>query len=164
MRGMNFGEKTYEKRDRTEVEFAPNPTESAFYNNPEFEDFKRNALNEVGDATEVESLSSVFREADGSENDRWCALGSVKSQMGHTKAAAGIAGVMKAALALKHKVLPPTLKVTEPLDVLKNGSSPFYVNTEKRPWPGSVDHPRRAAVSGSGFGGSNFHCVLGQSY
>ena len=114
----------------------------------------------VGDATEVESLSSVFREADGNENAPWCALGSVKSQMGHTKAAAGIAGVMKAALALKHKVLPPTLKVTEPLDVLKNGSSPFYVNTEKRPWPGSVDHPRRAAVSAFGFGGSNFHCVL----
>ena len=112
----------------------------------------------VGDATEVASLSTVFREAiaDGT----WCALGSVKSQLGHTKAAAGVAGVIKAALALKHKVLPPTLKVTEPLDALKNGSSPFYINTTKRPWLSSEDHPRRAAVSAFGFGGTNFHCVL----
>ena len=112
----------------------------------------------VGDATEVESLSAVFREADA--DGGWCALGSVKSQLGHTKAAAGIAGVMKAALALKHKVLPPTLKVTEPLDVLRNGRSPFYVNTTKKPWLSAADHPRRAAVSAFGFGGSNFHCIL----
>ena len=112
----------------------------------------------VGDATEVEALSAVFREAEA--DGGWCALGSVKSQLGHTKAAAGIAGVMKAALALKHKVLPPSLKVTEPLDVLRNGGSPFYVNTTKKPWLSSADHPRRAAVSAFGFGGSNFHCVL----
>ena len=112
----------------------------------------------VGDATEVASLSTVFREAIG--DGTWCALGSVKSQLGHTKAAAGVAGVIKAALALKHKVLPPTLKVTEPLDALKNGSSPFYINTTKRPWLSSEDHPRRAAVSAFGFGGTNFHCVL----
>ena len=67
--------------------------------------------------------------------------------------------MIKAALALKHKVLPPTLKVTEPLDALKNGSSPFYINTTKRPWLSSEDHPRRAAVSAFGFGGTNFHCV-----
>ena len=112
----------------------------------------------VGDATEVTSLCAVFREAD--DDGKWCALGSVKSQLGHTKAAAGVAGVMKVALALKHKVLPPTLKVTAPLDVLSNGSSPFYVNTTKRPWLSSADHPRRAAVSAFGFGGSNFHCVV----
>ncbi len=112
----------------------------------------------VGDATEVASLSTVFREAIA--EGTWCALGSVKSQLGHTKAAAGVAGVIKAALALKHKVLPPTLKVTEPLDALKNGSSPFYINTTKRPWLSSEDHPRRAAVSAFGFGGTNFHCVL----
>ena len=112
----------------------------------------------VGDATEVASLSTVFREA--VVEGTWCALGSVKSQLGHTKAAAGVAGVIKVALALKHKVLPPTLKVTEPLDALKNGSSPFYINTTKRPWLSSEDHPRRAAVSAFGFGGTNFHCVL----
>jgi acyl transferase domain-containing protein/NADP-dependent 3-hydroxy acid dehydrogenase YdfG len=112
----------------------------------------------VGDGVEVTALTEVYREArpDGT----WCALGSVKSQIGHTKAAAGAAGLIKAALALHHKVLPPTIKVREPIDALKTGQSPFYLNMEKRPWIGRPDHPRRAAVSAFGFGGSNFHCVL----
>jgi len=112
----------------------------------------------VGDAAEVGALREVYREAraDGT----WCAIGSVKSQIGHTKAAAGAAGLIKAALALHHQVLPPTLKVREPLEGLLPGKSPFYVNTEKRPWIAHPDHPRRAAVSAFGFGGSNFHCVL----
>ena len=84
----------------------------------------------------------------------------MKSQIGHTKAAAGAAGLIKAALALHHKVLPPTIKVDKPLDALQPGQTPFYVNTEKRPWLPSPDHPRRAGVSAFGFGGSNFHCVL----
>ena len=91
---------------------------------------------------------------------RWCALGSIKSQVGHTKAAAGAAGLIKAALALHHKVLPPTIKVREPIEPLATGTSPFYLSTEARPWLGSPGHPRRAAVSAFGFGGSNFHCVL----
>src|SRR5207237_7724258 len=90
----------------------------------------------------------------------WCALGSVKSQIGHTKAAAGAAGLIKAALALHHKVLPPTIKVGKPLDVLRPGETPLYVNAEKRPWLPSPGHARRAGVSAFGFGGSNFHCVL----
>src|SRR5205823_12851679 len=90
----------------------------------------------------------------------WCALGSVKSQIGHTKAAAGAAGLIKAAMALHHKVLPPTAKVTRPIEGAASGSSPFYVNTEARPWMPRPGHPRRAAVSAFGFGGSNFHCVL----
>ena len=90
----------------------------------------------------------------------WCAVGSVKSQIGHTKAAAGVAGLLKAAAALANKVLPPTIKVTKPLDVLQQPDGPLYVNTEKRPWMPSADHPRRAAVSAFGFGGSNFHAVL----
>lgn len=112
----------------------------------------------VGDATEVQSLTEVFREArpDGT----WVALGSVKSQIGHTKAAAGVAGLIKAALALDHKVLPPTIKVSQPIDELGAGRSPFYVNTEKRPWLPRAAHPRRAGVSAFGFGGTNFHCVL----
>ena len=73
------------------------------------------------------------------------------------------AGVIKAALALHHKVLPPTIKVDKPLDALQGGRTPFYVNTEKRPWLSSPDHPRRAGVSAFGFGGSNFHCVLEES-
>jgi acyl transferase domain-containing protein len=111
----------------------------------------------VGDATEIRALREVYGESDGRP---WCALGSVKSQIGHTKAAAGSAGLIKAALALYHKVLPPTINVEQPQDVITSGNSPFYVNTTIRPWLPHSDHPRRAAVSAFGFGGSNFHCVL----
>jgi len=112
----------------------------------------------VGDAVEVTALANLYREARAEGS--WCALGSVKSQIGHTKAAAGVAGLIKTALALDHKVLPPTIKVTNPIDVVAPGASPFYVNTTQRPWLGSHEHPRRAALSAFGFGGSNFHCVL----
>ncbi|HBE00516.1 MAG TPA: beta-ketoacyl synthase, partial [Gemmatimonadetes bacterium] len=112
----------------------------------------------AGDAAESEALTAVYRES-GAEGT-WCALGSVKSQIGHTKAAAGAASLIKAAMALHHKVLPPTLKVEKPLAQLAPGASPFYVNTDKRPWLAPDGHPRRAAVSSFGFGGSNFHCVL----
>ncbi len=115
----------------------------------------------VGDATEVAALNEVYR-ASG-RTGKWCALGSVKSQIGHTKAAAGSAGLLKAVLALQHRVLPPTIKVERPQDVLDDETSPFYVNTTPRPWMPSEDHPRRAAVSAFGFGGSNFHCVLEES-
>ena len=112
----------------------------------------------VGDAVELSALAEVYRssKAEGT----WCALGSVKSQIGHTKAAAGAAGLIKAALALNRKVLPPTIKVERPAEAVRPGASPFYVNTEARPWLPNPDHPRRAAVSAFGFGGSNFHCVL----
>jgi acyl transferase domain-containing protein/NAD(P)-dependent dehydrogenase (short-subunit alcohol dehydrogenase family) len=111
-----------------------------------------------GDAVETAALSDVYGEArrDGS----WVALGSVKSQIGHTKSSAGAAGMIKAALGLYHKVLPPTIKVDEPSDAVAPGATPFYVNTIKRPWVPSGDTPRRAAVSAFGFGGSNFHMVL----
>ena len=112
----------------------------------------------VGDASELSALNSVYSAAQPDKT--WCALGSVKSQIGHTKAAAGVAGLIKAALALHHKVLPPTIKVDTPIDGVGPGRSPFYVNTEARPWLPRAGHPRRAAVSAFGFGGSNFHCVL----
>jgi len=112
----------------------------------------------VGDAVEAKALATVFRTDKG--EGTWCALGSVKSMIGHTKAAAGVAGLIKAALALDHKVLPPTIKVDQPLEVLEPGTSPVYVNTDKRPWLPTLAHPRRAGVSAFGFGGSNFHCVL----
>ncbi|HEY5700586.1 MAG TPA: SDR family NAD(P)-dependent oxidoreductase [Gammaproteobacteria bacterium] len=113
----------------------------------------------VGDAVELESVSSVFGEHKR-EDAPWCALGSVKSMIGHTKAAAGAAGLIKIALALKHKVLPPTINVTAPLPGAVQADSPVYLNTESRPWIPRGNHPRRAAVSAFGFGGSNFHCVL----
>ncbi len=110
----------------------------------------------VGDAVEVSALREVYGEAELP----WCALGSVKSQIGHTKAAAGAAGLIKAALALHHKILPPTIKVSKPLDEVTRGNTPFYLSTMKRPWLPQGDAPRRAAVSAFGFGGSNFHTVL----
>lgn len=112
----------------------------------------------VGDATEVAALKQVYQEAGAGPAS--CALGSIKSQIGHTKAAAGAAGIIKAVAALYHKVLPPTLKVRQPLEILQPGQTPFYVNAKARPWVANPGHPRRAAVSAFGFGGSNFHCVL----
>jgi acyl transferase domain-containing protein/NAD(P)-dependent dehydrogenase (short-subunit alcohol dehydrogenase family)/acyl carrier protein len=112
----------------------------------------------VGDAVELSALAEVYRSA--KPDSTWCALGSVKSQIGHTKAAAGAAGLIKAALALYHKVLPPTIKIDRPAEGAAPGQTPFYVNTQARPWLPSPDHPRRAAVSAFGFGGSNFHAVL----
>jgi acyl transferase domain-containing protein/NAD(P)-dependent dehydrogenase (short-subunit alcohol dehydrogenase family)/acyl carrier protein len=111
----------------------------------------------VGDGVEVSALAQVYPKTN---KGPWCALGSVKSQIGHAKAAAGVAGFIKAALSLYNKVLPPTIKCNEPLEILKEKSTPFYVNQSMRPWLGNSDHPRRAAVSAFGFGGSNFHCVL----
>ncbi|MGE0490702.1 MAG: SDR family NAD(P)-dependent oxidoreductase [Vulcanimicrobiota bacterium] len=112
----------------------------------------------VGDVVEFEALKGVYSEA--GQGKQWCALGSVKSQIGHTKAAAGAAGLIKAALALYHKVLPPTINVTAPNPKLGIEDSPFYLNTEARPWLANSQHPRRAALSSFGFGGSNFHTVL----
>ena len=112
----------------------------------------------VGDATEVNSMNEVFTE-EGIEGS-WCALGSVKSQIGHTKAAAGVAALIKATMAVHNRVIPPTIKVSEPLDVCGPGKSPFYINTTARPWVKNPNHPRRAAISAFGFGGSNFHCVI----
>src|SRR5262249_22582420 len=112
----------------------------------------------AGDAAELSALKEVFQESGRKTQEPWCAVGSVKSQIGHTKAAAGAAGLIKAALALHHRVLPPTIKVDLPAEVAASG--PLYINTEKRPWLNEDDHPRRAGVSSFGFGGSNFHCVL----
>ncbi|MET7615488.1 SDR family NAD(P)-dependent oxidoreductase [Streptomyces sp. NPDC005408] len=113
----------------------------------------------VGDATELSALSAVV--SDGNESRQYAAVGSVKSQIGHTKAAAGAAGLIKLALALHHKLLPPTINVDEPNPTIDFDSGPFYVNTEARPWIRDPERPkRRAAISSFGFGGTNFHMVL----
>ena len=104
----------------------------------------------AGDKAEFGGLQLAFGEA---ERNQWCALGTVKSQIGHTKAAAGAAGLFKAVMALHHKVLPPTIKVGKAKPALELETSPFYVNTEARPWIRGSDHPRRAGVSAFGFGG-----------
>ncbi len=112
----------------------------------------------AGDMAEVEALTTVYRQ--DSADPAWCALGSVKSQIGHTKAAAGAAGLIKASLALTHRVIPPTIKVEKPNPALKIEESPFAIATVARPWVKRSPAPRRAAVSAFGFGGSNFHVVL----
>ncbi|WP_328708029.1 SDR family NAD(P)-dependent oxidoreductase [Streptomyces mesophilus] len=116
----------------------------------------------AGDAAEFAALAEVFA-ASGRTDAQWCALGSVKSQIGHTKAAAGAAGLLKAVLALHHKVLPPTIKVDRPNPALGMAASPLYLNTAPRPWVRGPGHPRRASVSSFGFGGSNFH-VTAEEY
>ena len=113
----------------------------------------------AGDAAEFKSLRQVFGET-GRPDGGWCALGTVKSQIGHTKAAAGAAGLIKAVLALHQRVLPPTIKVRKPNPGLGIESSPFYLNTAARPWTRRADHARRASVSSFGFGGANFHVAL----
>ncbi|MBI4589391.1 MAG: acyltransferase domain-containing protein, partial [Candidatus Rokubacteria bacterium] len=113
----------------------------------------------VGDRTEAVALSAFLEEAGAVPQS--CAIGSVKSMIGHTKATAGVAGLVKVALALYHKVLPPTLGVTQPNPKARFGDGPLYVNTETRPWVHGVPtHPRRAGVSAFGFGGTNFHAVV----
>ena len=113
----------------------------------------------AGDLCEVQTLRDVFGE--GNPRQAHIALGSVKSQIGHTKAAAGAAGMIKAALALHHRVLPPTINVGSPNPKFGLEGSPLYVNTRPRPWLRAAGAPpRRAAVSAFGFGGTNFHVVL----
>ena len=112
----------------------------------------------VGDRTELTALGEVIGAA--TEERGFAALGSVKSQIGHTKGAAGTASLMKLALGLHHKVLPPTINVEEPNRVLGT-EAPFYVNVKTRPWIRDPHRPvRRAAASAMGFGGTNFHVVL----
>ncbi|MER5553624.1 SDR family NAD(P)-dependent oxidoreductase [Streptomyces sp. NPDC002793] len=113
----------------------------------------------AGDAAEFAALRQVYEES-GREDGQWCALGSVKSQIGHTKGAAGAVGLLKSVLALSHQVLPPMIKVDRPDPAMRIEDSPFYLNTRARPWVRSPDRPRRAAVSSFGFGGSNFHVTL----
>ncbi|MFE2319808.1 SDR family NAD(P)-dependent oxidoreductase [Streptomyces sp. NPDC059441] len=111
----------------------------------------------VGDRTELGSLTRVFEEAGAPPGA--CALGSVKSQIGHTKCAAGLAGLIKTSLALHTGVKPPTLHLTEPNPAWDAQSSPFAFHTEARPWS-AAPAERVAGVSAFGFGGTNFHVVL----
>jgi len=112
----------------------------------------------VGDVVEVESIAESFRPFGLPAGS--LALGSVKSNIGHLKGAAGAAGMLKAVFALHEKVLPPSVNFTTPNPGIDFASSPFRVNTEARPWEKEAGTPRRACVSAFGFGGTNFHVVL----
>ncbi|MEU1180307.1 SDR family oxidoreductase [Streptomyces sp. NPDC005820] len=111
----------------------------------------------VGDRTELRILSEVFAEAGAGSGA--CVLGSVKSQIGHTKCAAGLAGMIKTLLALYTGVRPPTLHLEAPNAAWDAKSSPFAFHAEARPWAAPAGE-RLAGVSAFGFGGTNFHAVL----
>jgi acyl transferase domain-containing protein/NAD(P)H-dependent flavin oxidoreductase YrpB (nitropropane dioxygenase family) len=111
----------------------------------------------VGDRTELSSLTEVYTV--GGAVPGQAVLGSVKSQIGHTKCAAGIAGLIKVAKALHHQVLPPTGQVEAPNPAYRAETSPFQINRRPTPWL-PRGRSSRAAVSAFGFGGTNFHAVL----
>ncbi len=111
----------------------------------------------MGDPIEIAALTHAFRR--GTADRQFCAIGSVKTNIGHLDAAAGIAGFIKTALALDHRLIPPSLHFTQANPQIPFDSSPFYVNTTAAEWkPG--DTPRRAGVSAFGIGGTNAHVVL----
>jgi amino acid adenylation domain-containing protein len=110
----------------------------------------------LGDPIEVAALTRAFG-LDGRR--RRCALGSVKTNIGHLATAAGIAGLIKTVLALEHRTIPPSLHFERPNPEIDFAAGPFYVNAELAPWPAGGT-PRRAGVSAFGFGGTNAHVVL----
>ncbi|BAU65710.1 beta-ketoacyl synthase [Stanieria sp. NIES-3757] len=111
----------------------------------------------LGDPIEIAALNQVFQ--DHTDKKSYCALGSVKTNIGHLDAAAGITGLIKTVLALKHKQIPPSLHFQQPNPKIDWANSPFYVNTELKEWK-TPGYPRRAGVSSFGIGGTNVHVVL----
>ncbi|HZN10409.1 MAG TPA: type I polyketide synthase, partial [Blastocatellia bacterium] len=111
----------------------------------------------LGDPIEVAALTKAFRA--GTDDRGFCAVGSVKSNVGHLDVASGVTGLIKTTLALKHQVLPPTLHFEQPNPQIDFANSPFYVNARLAAWE-AAGHPRRAGVSSFGVGGTNAHCVL----
>ncbi len=109
----------------------------------------------LGDPIEIAALTQAF----GTNGRAWCALGAVKSNIGHTDAAAGVAGVIKTALALRHGLIPPSLHFATPNPNLNLENSPFFVNDRLRDWQRNGT-PRRAGVSSFGIGGTNAHLIM----
>lgn len=112
----------------------------------------------VGDRTEVQTIARALNQSHASP--RSVALGSVKTLIGHTKAAAGVAGLIKVALSLHHRVLPGHFGVDKPIDAIADPGAPVYLLKDARPWLAQAANPRRGAASAFGFGGTNFHAVL----
>ena len=114
----------------------------------------------LGDPIEVAALTQAFR-AGGAQENHFCALGSLKTNVGHMDIASGVAALLKTALALKHRQLPPSLHFREGNPHIDFVNSPFYVNTSLLEWPTDAEGtPRRAGVSSFGVGGTNAHAVL----
>ncbi|MER6957538.1 SDR family NAD(P)-dependent oxidoreductase [Streptomyces sp. NPDC000618] len=114
----------------------------------------------LGDPIEFAALTAAF--GAGADQRNFCALGAVKTNIGHLDAASGIAGLIKAVSAVEHGQIPPTLHFKQPNPRIALDDSPFFVNTELVPWP-VADGPRRAGVSSFGLGGTNAHVVLEQA-
>ncbi|MGF1481431.1 MAG: SDR family NAD(P)-dependent oxidoreductase [Cyanophyceae cyanobacterium] len=112
----------------------------------------------LGDPIEVAALTQAFRSGTQAVQKRYCALGSVKTNVGHLQIASGIAGFIKTVLALHHKQLPPSLHFNTPNPQIDFANSPFYVNTARQDW--QTDYPRRAGVNSLGIGGTNAHVIL----
>ena len=112
----------------------------------------------VGDPIEVAALTQVFKKT--VKKTGVCAIGSIKSNLGHLDAAAGIAGLLKTILALKNRQIPASLNFTHPNPKIKFEHSPFFVPTKTIDWTTEKNQPRRAGVSSFGIGGSNVHVVL----
>jgi amino acid adenylation domain-containing protein/non-ribosomal peptide synthase protein (TIGR01720 family) len=112
----------------------------------------------LGDPIEIEALTKVFRAS--TEKKGFCAVGSVKTNIGHLDAAAGVAGLIKTVLALRHRQIPPSLHFERPNPRIDFESSPFYVSSKLSDWEAPGGIPRRAAVSSFGIGGTNAHLVL----
>ncbi|MDZ8262381.1 type I polyketide synthase [Nostoc sp. ChiQUE01b] len=111
----------------------------------------------LGDPIEIAALTQAFRSS--TQNIGFCAIGSVKTNIGHLDTAAGVTGLIKTVLALKHKQIPPSLHFTSPNPEIDFANSPFYVNTTLSEWE-TNGTPRRAGVSSFGLGGTNVHVVL----
>jgi acyl transferase domain-containing protein/acyl carrier protein len=112
----------------------------------------------LGDPIEIEALTAAFRQY--TDKKQFCPIGSVKTNIGHTSAAAGAAGVIKVLLSMKHQKIPPSLHYHQENEHIDFKNSPFYVNTELSDWKKPANHPRRAAVSSFGYSGTNAHMIL----
>ncbi|MFY9821490.1 MAG: beta-ketoacyl synthase N-terminal-like domain-containing protein, partial [Thermoanaerobaculia bacterium] len=113
---------------------------------------------QLGDSIEIDALTRSFRAY--SADRGFCAIGSIKTNIGHLTAAAGIAGLIKAILCLQHRQIPPSLGFEQQNPSLRFEETPFYVNDRLRPWEAMPGWPRRAAVNSFGLSGTNVHCVV----
>ncbi|WP_343691144.1 beta-ketoacyl synthase N-terminal-like domain-containing protein [Chitinophaga sp.] len=111
---------------------------------------------QLGDPVEIAALNEAFN----FNKEKYCAIGAVKSNMGHLDTAAGVAGFIKTVLSLYHKELPPSLHFNAPNPAIDFNGGPFYVNDTLKKWEGAAEHPLRAGVSAFGIGGTNVHVVL----
>ena len=111
----------------------------------------------VGDPIEIRALTKAFRAS--TQRTGFCAIGSVKTNVGHLDAAAGMAGLIKTVLSLQHRQIPASLNFSQPNPEIDFPATPFFVNTQLTPWP-SANGPRRAGIMSTGMGGTNAHVVL----